>query len=40
MFFLEAQELLIDIYERLDDLGADKVNKKTNDFLRFDFFSL
>jgi len=24
--FVEAQELLLDIYERLDDLGADKVN--------------
>jgi hypothetical protein len=24
--FLEAHELLLDIYERLDDLGADKVN--------------
>jgi hypothetical protein len=23
---LEAQELLLDIYERLDDLGADKVS--------------
>ncbi len=26
LFFLESQELLLDIYERLDDLGADKVN--------------
>ena len=25
-FYLEAQELLLDIYERLDDLGADKVS--------------
>jgi hypothetical protein len=25
VLFLESQELLLDIYERLDDLGADKV---------------
>lgn len=26
LIFSEAQELLLDIYDRLDDLGADKVN--------------
>ena len=31
--FLEAQELLLDIYERLDDLGADKVKLGKMEFL-------